>query len=83
MTPIFPKYLSDIQYISDVQYIYPTFDIYIRLPYIFQASNIPALALALAKVRYCFSDVGYRYRTSNIDIGCRIDTGRSKYILDV
>ena len=28
-------------------------------------------------VGYCISDVGYRYRTSNIDIGHRI------YILDV
>ena len=46
MTPIFPKYISDVQYIyqmsdiyircpisiSDVRYLYGTFDIYIRRP---------------------------------------------------
>ena len=67
--PIFPKSISDIQYI------------YIRRPvsisdvrYIFQTSDIPALALAqfLSEVRYCILDVGYRYRMSDIDIGCRI-----------
>ena len=28
-----------------------------------------ALTLALAEVRCCISEVGYRYRTSDIDIG--------------
>ena len=48
--PMFPKSISDVQYIrcpisiSDVRYI-------------FQTSNIPALALA--EVRYCISDVRY------------------------
>ena len=43
-------------YISEVRYLYPT-------------SDVPALALALAEVGYCISDVGYRHRSSDIDIG--------------
>ena len=81
MTPIFPKS------ISDVQYIYRMSNTYIQRPisisyvqYIIPTSDIPALALALAlalaqplsEVRYCILDVGYRYRTSDIDIGRQI-----------
>ena len=81
MTPIFPKSISDFQHISDSK-------IYIRHPisisdfrYIFQMSDISALALALVlaldEVRYCLYDIGYRYGTSDIDIGHWI------YILDI
>ena len=43
--------------VSEIRYLYPM-------------SNITALALALAEVGYCISDVGYRYQTS--DIGTRM-----------
>ena len=56
-------YIGRPIYIYDVKYIYRT-------------SDIPALALALAlaEVGYCTSEVGYRYWTSNIyisDVGYR------------
>ena len=59
-TNISEIYIGHPIYISDVRYI-------------FQTSDIPALALplalALAEVRYCILDVGYRYRMSDIDFG--------------
>ena len=57
MTPIFPKS------ISDAQYIYRTSDIYIRRPiYNTRLWLVQGLGLGL----------GQGYRTSDIDIGCRI-----------
>ena len=64
-------------YIGRPIYIYRTSNMYIRRPisildvrYLYPTSDIPvlalALALALAEVGYCISDVGYRYRTSYI-----------------
>ena len=54
-TKVSKIYIGRPIYISDVRYLYPT-------------SDIPTLALTLAEVGYCISDVGYRYWTSNIYI---------------
>ena len=60
-----PIYISGRPiYVFDIRYLYPT-------------SDIPALALALAEVGYCISDVRYRYWTSDIYIERQIS------ILDV
>ena len=90
MTPIFPKSISDVRYryrtsnihirrpisISDVRYLYPMSDI--QYPTSARASaRARARASARARARAGISDIGYRYWTSNIDIGRRI------YILDV
>ena len=57
-------------YILDVRYLYPMSDI--QYP-----TSARAWARARARARAGILDVGYRYQTSDIYIGCRI------YILDV
>ena len=65
-------YISDIQYIYIRRpiYIYPTSDIYIRCP--ISISDVqypcPSPSPCASRGRYCISDVGYRYRTSDIYI---------------
>ena len=58
--PIY-TYIRRPIYICDVRYLYPMSDI----PALTLAI---AIALALAEVRYCISDVQYIYATSNIYI---------------
>ena len=65
-------YIRRAIYISDVKYIYRTSDI---------PSLALALALALAEVGYCTSDVGYRYWMSNIFIYRTSDIGNQ--MLDI
>ena len=72
-------------YVLDVQYVYIMSNVYNER--LISISNVRYLCLSPSpcpsRVGYCISDIGYRYRTS--DIGTRMldNIGRPIYILDI